>query len=383
MGMARKVVLFGYEIGKATPPKGRKTASGKGGKAAPRRGGKTGSGDGSGETAKRSAKTTKAPAKTTKTSDKATKESGRATKRSGKNSKEPDKAANRPGKAPTTGPGKAAGRSGKASSQRGKTGNQRGKATNRPGKTATQRSKAAPRQGPAKGGPPGDRQGRSRWHLPWFAAGQQTKSASSKPSRPSGTSGTPKSSKPSGPSKSSGPDGASEPDGSRESSGSSRPPTAVRVLIMVVAFAAMVAFAVVLARLTLQPSAASVPLTHNNLRPGDSLRAYLGQPAFQDTVKQIGGNIVLGVPFGLLLPVLLPRARGLLRVGIATALVMVLVELVQGALVTGRAFDIDDVILNTSGALIGYLLLGRRMGRALHPRRVHWWHRFTKRQTAG
>jgi glycopeptide antibiotics resistance protein len=86
-------------------------------------------------------------------------------------------------------------------------------------------------------------------------------------------------------------------------------------------------------------------------------------------VKQIGGNVVLGVPFGVLVPVLIPKARGILRVLLLTAVVMLLVELVQGTLITGRAFDIDDVILNTSGALVGYLLLGRRIGRAVHPKR--------------
>ncbi|MEH0639485.1 VanZ family protein [Streptomyces bottropensis] len=153
-----------------------------------------------------------------------------------------------------------------------------------------------------------------------------------------------------------------------------------RALAMLLAFAMSVAFAVVLARLTLEPSAASVPLTHSNLRPGDSIRNYLAQPAFRDTVKQLGGNIVLGVPFGVVLPVLVPKVRGLLRVAVVTALVMLLVELVQGALITGRAFDIDDVLLNTSGALLGYLLIGRRLGRAVHPRRRHWWHRFTQRR---
>ncbi|MGW5847679.1 VanZ family protein [Streptomyces sp. NPDC055254] len=153
-----------------------------------------------------------------------------------------------------------------------------------------------------------------------------------------------------------------------------------RVLAMMLAFAGTVAFAVVLARLTLESSAASVPLTHTNLRPGDSIRAYLVQPTAADTVKQLGGNIVMGIPFGVLLPVLVPRTRGLVRVAAATALVMILVELVQGALITGRAFDVDDVLLNTTGALIGYLLIGLRLGRAVHPRRHHWWHRFTKRQ---
>ncbi|MGW3633291.1 VanZ family protein [Streptomyces sp. NPDC005122] len=146
-------------------------------------------------------------------------------------------------------------------------------------------------------------------------------------------------------------------------------PLLVRLLVMLLAFVAMVAFAVALARVTLEPSPASKALIHTNLHPGQSLRAYLDQPALRDAVKQIGGNILLGVPFGVLLPVLVPRTRGILRVVLLTAAVMLLVELAQGAFITGRAFDIDDVILNTTGALVGYLLLGRRMGRAVHPRR--------------
>ncbi|MFM9495172.1 VanZ family protein [Streptomyces galilaeus] len=151
--------------------------------------------------------------------------------------------------------------------------------------------------------------------------------------------------------------------------GGRRPlPFPLRLLAMLFAFAFMVAFAVVLARLTLEPSPASESLVHSNLRPGRSLRAYLDQPELRDAVKQIGGNLLLGVPFGVLVPVVAPRARGLVRVLLLTASVMLLVEFAQGALVTGRAFDVDDVILNTAGALVGYLLVGRRMGRAVHAR---------------
>ncbi|WP_406357607.1 VanZ family protein [Streptomyces sp. NBC_00658] len=143
-------------------------------------------------------------------------------------------------------------------------------------------------------------------------------------------------------------------------------PLPVRLFFMLLALGGMVAFAVVLARLTLEPSPASEALIHTNLHPGRSLNAYLNQPEMRDAFRQIGGNILLGVPFGLLLPVLWPKARGVLRVLLLTAVVMLLVELIQGAVITGRAFDIDDVILNTSGALLGYLLLGRRLGRAVH-----------------
>ncbi|MFF9817331.1 VanZ family protein [Streptomyces sp. NPDC014006] len=145
----------------------------------------------------------------------------------------------------------------------------------------------------------------------------------------------------------------------------------LRLLVMACAFVLMVAFAVVLARLTLRPSPASAAFTHTNLHPGRSLKAYLDQPSLRDAAKQIGGNLLLGVPFGVLVPLVAPRARRLLRVLLLTAIVMLLVELAQGAMITGRAFDIDDVILNTTGALVGYLLLGRRMGRAVHARARH------------
>ncbi|KPI14353.1 VanZ family protein [Actinobacteria bacterium OK074] len=185
--------------------------------------------------------------------------------------------------------------------------------------------------------------------------GSRTKGATAKGAATKGTSakGAPK------------PGAATEPSAPTPRKGL---PLPIRLFAMLLAFAAMVVFAVVLAKLTLQPSPASAALVHSNLHPGRSLRLYLDQPETRDAIRQIGGNLLLGLPFGVLLPVLAPRIRGIVRVGLVTAVVMLLVELVQGALITGRAFDIDDVILNTSGALVGYLILGRRLGRVVHRR---------------
>ncbi len=146
--------------------------------------------------------------------------------------------------------------------------------------------------------------------------------------------------------------------------------TVLRALAVVAAFVGLVLFSAVLARLTLAPSQASADLVTTNLTPGASLRQYAEDYTFLAACKQIGGNLLLGMPFGLLLPVLVPRSLRLLRVVALTVVVMVLVELTQGAIVEGRAFDVDDVILNTTGALIGYFLLGRRIGRAVHARRA-------------
>ncbi|MFK0191412.1 VanZ family protein [Kitasatospora sp. NPDC090308] len=140
---------------------------------------------------------------------------------------------------------------------------------------------------------------------------------------------------------------------------------AARWLVLAAALLASVAFAAALARITLVPEPGAVGHVHDNLRPGNSLRHYLLHAAVPDALRQVGGNVLLGAPFGLLLPVLWPKARGLFRVLLATAALMLLVEAVQGALLTGRAFDVDDIILNTSGAVLGYLLLGRRLVRVV------------------
>ncbi|MEV7870039.1 VanZ family protein [Streptomyces sp. NPDC088124] len=135
---------------------------------------------------------------------------------------------------------------------------------------------------------------------------------------------------------------------------------------MGVAFVCLVGFAAVLAELTLTPSPVSAGMAGSNLRPGHSLRQYAEDYTFLAACKQIGGNLLMGAPFGVILPLLMPPRHRMVRVVLLTAVVMTLVELAQGAMVEGRAFDVDDVILNTSGALIAYLLLGRRVSRRFH-----------------
>ncbi|MFD5871888.1 VanZ family protein [Streptomyces sp. NPDC060322] len=140
----------------------------------------------------------------------------------------------------------------------------------------------------------------------------------------------------------------------------------LRAAALTAAFLALVAFSVVLAKVTLTPSPASEDIVTSNLKPGRSLRQYAEDYTFLAACKQAGGNLLLGAPFGVLLPILVPRRLRMLRMTVLTVLVIAVVELVQGALVAGRAFDIDDVILNTSGALLGYLLVGRRVSHRYH-----------------
>ncbi|MFH9467620.1 VanZ family protein [Streptomyces clavifer] len=140
----------------------------------------------------------------------------------------------------------------------------------------------------------------------------------------------------------------------------------LRAVALAVAFLGLVAFSFVLAKITLTPSPASEDLVTSNLQPGRSLRQYAEDYTFLAACKQAGGNLLLGVPFGILLPIMVPRRLRMVSMALLTVLVMAVIELVQGALVAGRAFDIDDVILNTSGALLGYIVLGRRVSHRYH-----------------
>ena len=78
------------------------------------------------------------------------------------------------------------------------------------------------------------------------------------------------------------------------------------------------------------------------------------------SLRQLGGNIGLLLPLGLIGPVVMPSLRRADRLALVALCVSVSIEFVQ---LTGtltrfleRSADIDDVILNVAGALIGWLI---------------------------
>lgn len=66
------------------------------------------------------------------------------------------------------------------------------------------------------------------------------------------------------------------------------------------------------------------------------------------------GNVAVFVPFGVLFPVLFRTCRTLFGFLIRFLAFIVILELAQGVLGAGVA-DIDDVILNSIGASLGYI----------------------------
>jgi VanZ family protein len=141
---------------------------------------------------------------------------------------------------------------------------------------------------------------------------------------------------------------------------------ALRGMWILLGLAGVAAFALVITRLTLKPDPGAGKYVHDNTHPGQTLRLYLDQPSVRAAVLEIGGNIVLLMPLGVLLPVISERFRGPLRILVAVGLVSLCIETVQGTMIAGRAFDADDIILNTIGAVLAYVLIGRRVARWAH-----------------
>ena len=107
---------------------------------------------------------------------------------------------------------------------------------------------------------------------------------------------------------------------------------------------------------TLLPVLANLPKLAGNhyalmeLEPFRDLRNGYGNAA-----RQLSLNVVMTVPFGFLWP-LVRRKRGLCRAVLAALLLSLCIELLQPLLTTNRTSDITDVIANTAGGLVGYLL---------------------------
>lgn len=136
--------------------------------------------------------------------------------------------------------------------------------------------------------------------------------------------------------------------------------TALRLLAIGLAVGAMGVVTYWAAKLTFTPIDDNGQAV-GNTDVGHSLRFYLDRPSVKEAVRQIGGNLVLLAPFGILLPIVFVRLRRVWQMAAAAVLISLTVETVQGVLIPGRAFDVDDVILNAAGVILAHLLVGRRI----------------------
>lgn len=77
-------------------------------------------------------------------------------------------------------------------------------------------------------------------------------------------------------------------------------------------------------------------------------------------IKNIGGNLILMFPIGVMVPILWGKFDSLIKTtffAFCLSLGIETLQLISGYLGNiGRAFDIDDILLNTIGASIGFIL---------------------------
>ena len=85
-------------------------------------------------------------------------------------------------------------------------------------------------------------------------------------------------------------------------------------------------------------------------------------------------NVIMFIPYGVLLPLLWPAAdsaRRLTVAAVAASASIEVIQLVAGiALASRRTVDVNDVIANTAGALIGLALLRLALPPAAHRRLI-------------
>ena len=106
--------------------------------------------------------------------------------------------------------------------------------------------------------------------------------------------------------------------------------------------------------LTLQP-AHPLPgqVVDDNLVPFHTLAIYWRNLGSEFWMRNLFGNVFLLLPLGLLGPIAIPALDRWWLIALVALLYSVAIELIQ-RLVPARSADIDDVIVNLAGALLGF-----------------------------
>ena len=119
--------------------------------------------------------------------------------------------------------------------------------------------------------------------------------------------------------------------------------------------------------LTLQP-AHPLPgqVVDDNLVPFHTLAIYWRNLGSEFWMRNLFGNLALLLPLGLLGPVALPALHRWWRIALVALLYSVAIELIQ-RLVPARSADIDDVIVNLAGAMLGYAVFRTGKGAQAGP----------------
>ena len=108
---------------------------------------------------------------------------------------------------------------------------------------------------------------------------------------------------------------------------------------------------------TLQPAhPAPGQIVEYNFIPLRTVGIYLANLDSPFWVGQMVGNLLLLLPVGLLGPIVLPWMDRWLRVLVASLALSTAIELAQLG-IPDRSAEVDDILLNVVGAILGYAVL--------------------------
>ena len=114
--------------------------------------------------------------------------------------------------------------------------------------------------------------------------------------------------------------------------------------------------------LFLQRLGSVAPMGRYNVIPFDTVRLYIRMLQHSESLSQrnvalanLVGNVVLFIPLGIGIPLLFSRQRKFWAFAALVLGLLLLVELVQYLTGLG-ALDVDDLILNFSGVMLGRFL---------------------------
>lgn len=86
-----------------------------------------------------------------------------------------------------------------------------------------------------------------------------------------------------------------------------------------------------------------------------TIKNYIKYSDTNTIMINIFGNILAFMPLGFFVPILIRQTRFFISIILISGVVSLLVEVLQYYFAVG-SFDVDDIILNTFGGLIGYLI---------------------------
>lgn len=91
-----------------------------------------------------------------------------------------------------------------------------------------------------------------------------------------------------------------------------------------------------------------------NLIPFATMRSYIKYSGIFHALLNILGNVVLFIPIGYIFPMILKRYRSIKTMAVLSIAISLFIEFIQ--FFVGRSCDIDDLILNFVGGIIGYTI---------------------------